>query len=82
MFFDKNTHIINISKPLGFDEKLVQEALDYHDDYGNDKTYQWLVNEKKMDAAKATELLTLFKKELKIFSSSKATANGHRSQGL
>jgi hypothetical protein len=65
MFFDKNTHIINIAKPLGFDEALVQDALDYHEDNGNDKTCQWLVNEKKMDAAKAAELLTLFKKELK-----------------
>jgi hypothetical protein len=65
MFFDKNTHIINIAKPLGFDEKLVQDALDYYDDNGLDKTHQWLVNDKKMDAAKAAELLTLFKKELK-----------------
>jgi hypothetical protein len=65
MFFDKNTHIINKAKPLGFEEALVQDALDYHEDYGNDKTYQWLVNEKKLDAAKAGELTALFKKELK-----------------
>jgi hypothetical protein len=65
MFFDKHTHIINTAKPLGFEENLVQDALDYYDDNGNDKTYQWLVNEKKLDAAKAEELLTLFKKELK-----------------
>jgi Flp pilus assembly protein TadB len=65
MFFDKNTHIINTAKPLGFEESPVQDALDYYEDYGNDKTYQWLVKEKKMDAAKAAELITLFKKELK-----------------
>jgi hypothetical protein len=65
MFFDKNTHIINTAKPLGFEESLVQDALDYYDDNGIDKTYQWLVNEKKLDAAKAGELTALFKKELK-----------------
>jgi hypothetical protein len=65
MFFDKNTHIISIAKPLSFDEELVQDALDYYDDNGIDKTYQWLVNEKKLDAAKAGELTALFKKELK-----------------
>jgi hypothetical protein len=65
MFFDKNTHIINTAKPLGFEENLVQDALDYYDDKGIDKTYQWLVNEKKLDAAKAGELTALFKKELK-----------------
>ncbi len=65
MFFDKHTHIINTAKPLGFEESPVQDALDYYDDNGLDKTYQWLVNEKKLDAAKAAELITLFKKELK-----------------
>jgi hypothetical protein len=65
MFFDKNTHIINTAKPLGFEENLVQDALDYYDDNGIDKTCQWLVNEKKLDAAKAGELTALFKKELK-----------------
>jgi hypothetical protein len=65
MFFDKNTHIINTAKPQGFEESQVQDALDYYDDNGIDKTYQWLVNEKKLDAAKAGELTALFKKELK-----------------
>lgn len=58
-------HIMNVGKAEGFDEELVEAAVNKFEQEKDAGTISFLQDEKKLDTIEARELVSIIKRELK-----------------
>jgi hypothetical protein len=65
MLNDPYIEITNRTRSLNLEETLVENAIDLFLKEGSDKTFSWLVQEKKTPGAEAWQLIKIIKKEMR-----------------